>query len=86
MPDSGSQIATSHCVGRANEVSRCSSGDFFGGEKNSIGNWALEWAKGRPVNVVNNYRHRRTPGSEATENAGLAAVGMDNLRGLFAQQ
>ena len=37
------------------------------------------------MNVVDDHRHARAPGREAAENSRLAAVGVDDVRLLFAQ-
>src|SRR5665213_2360526 len=60
-------------------------GMTFGGDENEVGERALEISKRRAVNVMNDDGHARTSGREASEKSGLAAVGVDEIRPLFAQ-
>ena len=57
----------------------------FGGGKNPVGQPSLKRSEGWAVNVVDDHRHARAPGREAAENSRLAAVRVDNVRPLLAQ-
>ena len=52
---------------------------FLGGFENSVCDWPLEITKGRAVNGVDDYRNASAFGGEAAENAGFAAVGVNDV-------
>ena len=60
-------------------------GVFFGGGENEIGERALEIAERRAVDVMNDDRHARAFRGEASEDSRLAAVRVDDVGLLFAQ-
>ena len=83
--DAGGEIEPRHGLGGTDEMRGDSGGVTFGGGKNPVGQRALKRAEGRAVNVVDDHRHARAPGREAAENSRLAAVGVDDVGLLFAQ-
>src|SRR4029077_19665951 len=57
--DSRSKVTPSHCVSRTKEMSRGSGSDFLRGKKHGVCDWALERAKRRAMNVMNDNWYTR---------------------------
>ena len=66
-------------------MGRGARGVFFGGAENEIGGGVLKISERRAVNRVDDDRNAGAPGGEPAKNARLAAVGVDDVRLLFAQ-
>ena len=64
---------------------RDAGGVAFGGGENFIGERALEISNRRAVDVMEDERHAGAPGRDSSENARLAAVGMNEVGLLFAK-
>ena len=60
-------------------------GVAFGGGENKVGERALKITKRRAVDVMNYFWNARAFRREASENPRLAAVGVDQIRFLLAQ-
>ena len=60
-------------------------GIFFSGAENEVGGGVLEIAERRAMNRVDDDRNARAPCREPAKNARLAAVGVDDVGLLFAQ-
>jgi hypothetical protein len=77
--DACAQVEPRHCIGHGNEMSGEPSSRTFGSQEGPVGQRALKSAEGRPVNGVDDYRHTRLVGGPASENTGLAAVGVNDV-------
>lgn len=84
--DACGKVLLRHGVGDGDEVSRGPGGEAFGGGEDPIAQRSLKWTERRAVNGVNDDGHSRTPGGEASEHAGLAAMGVNDVGPAFAQQ
>jgi hypothetical protein len=78
--DARRQILSRHGVGHADEVSGDFGGAPFGGAKKQVGDRPLKGAERRAVNRVNNDGNPRAPRRQAGQEAGFAAVSMDDAR------
>ena len=58
----------------------------FGTGEDGVGEGTLKIAKGRAVNMVNDVRYAGATGGHAAKDTRLAAVGVDNVRFLRAQE
>ena len=83
--DPGGQVKPGHGLGGTDEMRGGPGGVTFGGGKEPVGRADLKRAKGGAVNVVDDDRHARAPGREPAEDSRLAAVGVDDVGLLFAQ-
>src|ERR1051326_1245965 len=73
-PNASGQIAASHGVSRADEVSRCFGRDSLRGEENGIRRRSLERTKRRAMNMMDDYRHTCAFCGKPPQNAALSAV------------
>ena len=80
LADAGGEIQFRHRRRGTEEMVGDAGGALFGGGENEIGGRALKIAERRAVDVVNDDRNTRAFGGEPAENAGLAAVGVDDAR------
>ncbi len=83
--DAGGEVLLLHRIGNDDEMTRDAGSIFFGGAENEIGGGILKIAKRRAVNRVDDDGNTGASGGEPAENARLAAVGVDDVRFLFAQ-
>ena len=60
-------------------------GVALGGGENKVGERALKISKRGAVDVMNYFGNAHASGREASEDSRLAAVGVDQIRFLFAQ-
>src|ERR1041385_8265727 len=77
--DPGSKIAAGHRLGGANKMICGARRVTFGAPKERIGNGALKGAEGRSVNMMNDHLDTRSPRREASKEACLTTVGMDDV-------
>jgi hypothetical protein len=84
--DAGGEIQPGHGGRRTKEMVRHAGGMAFCCGENQVGQGALEIPEGRAVDVMNDHRHASAPGGEATQDAGLAAVGVHKVGLLRAQE
>ena len=85
-PDAGGQVLLLHGVGHDDEMGGDPGGNTFRRAKQRVGQRALKGAEGWPVNGVEDDRHARAGGGEPAQNAGFAAVGVDDVRPARAKQ
>ena len=74
-----------HRVGDDDEMGRGAGGIFFGGAKDELANGVLKFSERRAVNGVNDDGNAGASGREPAKDARLAAVGVNDVRLLFAQ-
>ncbi len=85
MTDAGCVVLAGHGVGDDDEVGGEMSGDAFGGPEEGAGGGSLEWAERGAVDGVEDQGDAGGAGGEASHDAGLSAVGMDDV-GLTSAQ
>ena len=85
LADSGREINFGHRGGGTEKMVGHARGGFFRSSENEIGHRTLERTERRTVQMMNNDRHARAPGGEAAEDAGFAAVRVDEVRLLRAE-
>ncbi len=85
VTDAGRVVLAGHGVGDDDEVGGEMSGDAFGGPEKSVGGGSLEWAERGAVDGVEDQGDAGGAGGEASHDAGLSAVGMDDV-GLTSAQ
>ncbi len=83
--NSSSQVLLLHRLGDNDKMGCDLSGESFRQAESSVAHPSLERAKGRPMNSMNDYRHPGTSGSQTSQHAGLAAMGMDDVRAVGAE-
>jgi len=83
--NSGSQVLLPHRIGDGDEMGGRAGGVLLGCAKNQIGNCSLEFAKRRAVNSVYDCGYAGPPGGEPPQDARLAAVGVDQVGLLLAE-
>ena len=76
----GGEILVAHGVGHRDEVGGDAPGALFGGAKDEVRQPTLKTAEGRAVDGVDDDGHAGAGGGEAPKDAGLAAVGVDDVR------
>lgn len=79
------EILGFHGFGDDDEVVGDAGGFFFCGAENKIAQTALKIPERRAVNGMNDDGHARASRGEASKNPGFAAVGVDDVRFLFAK-
>src|SRR5438874_7762645 len=79
MANAGSQVLASHGLSGADEVSRDFAGRTFSGEKDLIGDRSLERPERWAMNMMNDDRDASAASRQPAKEAGLAAVGMNDL-------
>ena len=67
-------------------MGRGARGFFFGGAENEICGRVLEFPERRPVDCVDDNWHTRAFRRETAKDSGLAAVGVNDVRFLFAKK
>src|SRR5665647_291221 len=83
--NSGGEVKFRHRTGGAEEMVGDAGGIFFGGGENKIGDRALKVSERRAVDVMNNDGHAGAFCRQSSENSRLAAVRVDEVGFLFAQ-
>src|SRR5882724_426891 len=83
--DSGGEILIFHRFGDDDEMSRRKSRVFFRRAKNEIAQAILKISKRWAVNCMDDNRNAGASGGEASKNSRLAAVRVDDVRFLSAQ-
>src|SRR2546423_685267 len=86
MADTGSEVTARHGIGRAEEMSRVTGGELFGGAENEIGQRSLKGTEGGAMDVVDDHGNPGAMGGDTAENSGFSAVGMDDVRAAFAEK
>jgi hypothetical protein len=78
--DAGGDVLPGHGVGDDDEVVGDAGRDALGPGEEGVGGGALERAEGRAVDGVEDDRDAGLPGGKPSEDAGLARVGVDDVR------
>ncbi len=84
--DAGGQVLVGHRVGNDDEVGGESSCMALCTAECSVGQRPLERAEGRAVNGMDDRGHPGPPRGQAPKDAGLAAVGVDDVRPALSEQ
>src|SRR6185312_17256217 len=85
-PNPRRKVLFRHGVGDGDKMSGDAPGAPFRGAKNEIGESALKFSERGSVNGVDDDRHSGACGRKPSQDAGLAAVCMNNLRPAFAKK
>ena len=85
-PDAGGQVLLRHRVGDGDEMGGDAGGALFGGAEERVGQAPLKRTERRAVNGVDDDRHAGAGRGEAAEDAGFAAVGVDEVGPPRAEQ
>lgn len=83
--DAGGAVLAGHGIGDDDEVGGEGAGEAFGGAKGGVGGGALKGAERGAVDGVENDGDAGSAGGKSAEEAGFAAVGVDDI-GLIAAQ
>ena len=84
-PDVGGEVIFFHRLGDDDKMVGDFGGVSFGGGENKIGRRALKISERRAVDVMNDDRHAGAFRGEPSEDSRLAAVGVDEVRLLRAE-
>ena len=85
-PDAGGQVLLLHGIGHDDEMGGDPGGVTFRSAKQRVGHRTLKGAEGWPVNGVEDDRHAGAGGGEPPQDAGLAAVRVDDVGPAGAKQ
>jgi len=80
------EILFGHRIGNGDEMSGNAAGAAFGGAEEEIREAVLKIAEGRAVDRVDDGGHTRFGGGESAENAGFAAVCVDDVGARTAEE
>ena len=83
--DAGGEVLRFHCVGDDDEMGCGPGGFFFSGTENKIAQLVLKISKRRAVNRVDDDRNTRALCSEPSKDSRFAAVGMNDVGLLLAE-
>jgi hypothetical protein len=85
VADAGGEVLVAHGVGNHDKVVCESSGELFGSKEAGVGQGSLERPERRAMDGMNDDGDAGLAGSYSTEEAGFAAMGMEDVRFLVFQ-